>query len=103
MVRQRMSMDIEGLLALRTQVDERIAKARRQLERQLAALGEGSSRASNGRTTRRAKALKGRKVAPKYRSKKDPGLTWAGRGMIPRWMRDEMRRGKLKKEAFLIK
>jgi hypothetical protein len=38
----------------------------------------------------------GRKVAPKYRSKKDPKLTWAGRGAIPLWMRDEMKAGKLK-------
>jgi DNA-binding protein H-NS len=47
--------------------------------------------------------LKGRKVAAKYRSKKDPKQTWAGRGATPRWMRDEMKAGKLKKEAFLIK
>jgi GGDEF domain-containing protein len=44
-----------------------------------------------------------RKVAAKYRSKKDPKLTWAGRGATPRWMRDEMKVGKLKKEAFLIR
>jgi DNA-binding protein H-NS len=47
--------------------------------------------------------LKGHKVAPKYRSKKDLKLTWAGRGAIPRWMRDEMKAKKLKKDAFLIK
>ena len=51
----------------------------------------------------RGKGLKGRKVAPKFRSKKDPELTWAGRGATPIWMRDEMNDGKLKKEAFLIK
>jgi DNA-binding protein H-NS len=47
--------------------------------------------------------LKGRKVAPKYRSKKNQKLTWAGRGATPRWMRDEMKAGKLNKDAFLIK
>jgi DNA-binding protein H-NS len=47
--------------------------------------------------------LKYHKVAPKYRSKKDPKLTWAGRGAIPWWMREEMKARKLKKEAFLIK
>ena len=41
----------------------------------------------------------GRKVAPKYRSSKDPKLTWE----TPVWMRDEMKAGKLKKDAFLIK
>jgi len=52
---------------------------------------------------RRGSSLKGRKVAAKYRSKKDPKLTWAGRGATPLWMRDEMKARKLKKEAFLIK
>jgi DNA-binding protein H-NS len=42
-------------------------------------------------------------VAPKYRSKQNPKLTWAARGAVPRWMRDEMKARKLKKEAFLIK
>jgi DNA-binding protein H-NS len=48
-------------------------------------------------------ALNGRKVAAKYRSKKDPKVIWAGRGATPRWMRDEMKARKLKKDAFLIK
>jgi DNA-binding protein H-NS len=52
---------------------------------------------------KRGSTLKGRKVAAKYRSKKDPKLTWAGRGATPRWMRDEMKARKLKKDAFLIK
>jgi len=30
-------------------------------------------------------------------------LTWAGRGATPVWMRDEMKAGKRKKDAFLIK
>lgn len=28
---------------------------------------------------------KGSKVAPKYRRKSDPGTTWSGRGMKPKW------------------
>ena len=44
-----------------------------------------------------------RKATPKYRSRKDPSLTWAGRGATPVWMRDEMKGTKLKKGAFLIK
>jgi len=43
----------------------------------------------------------GRKIVAKYH-RKDPSLTWAGRGATPRWMREEMKAGKLKKEAFLI-
>jgi len=89
------SMDIEGLLALRSQVDERLSTQRKELEKQLATLAPKNGRTDGHRTRRR--------VAPKYRSKKDPRLTWAGRGMTPRWMRDEMKAGQLKKEAFLIK
>ena len=45
-------------------------------------------------------AMKGRKVAPKYR---DPatGETWAGRGARPRWLVAKIRAGK-KPEDFLI-
>jgi DNA-binding protein H-NS len=63
----------------------------------------GSVRRARSPRRKRGSALKGRKVAPKYRSKKNRKLTWAGRGATPRWMRDEMKAAKLKKEAFLIK
>jgi len=42
------------------------------------------------------------KAAPKYRSRKDSSVTWAGRGMTPVWMREEMKGTKLKKDDFLI-
>jgi DNA-binding protein H-NS len=40
---------------------------------------------------------------PKYRSKKHKRLKWSGRGLMPRWMREEMTGTKLTKEDFLIK
>ena len=40
---------------------------------------------------------------PKYRSKKHKRLKWSGRGLMPVWMRDEMKGTKLTKEDFLIK
>jgi len=43
-----------------------------------------------------------KKATPKYRSRKDSSLTWAGRGMTPVWMREEMKGTKLKKDDFLI-
>jgi DNA-binding protein H-NS len=96
-------LDVDGLLALRAQVDTQLSAKRHELEKVLATLtghnGKANGKAANGR----GKSLKGRKVAPKYRSKKDPKMTWAGRGATPIWMRDEMKGGKLKKEAFLIK
>jgi DNA-binding protein H-NS len=96
------SLDVEGLLALRAQIDTRLGEKRGELEKMLSRLGNGSNGVGDGIKGRR-KSLKGRKVAPKFRSKKDPKLTWAGRGATPIWLRDEMKAGKLKKEAFLIK
>jgi DNA-binding protein H-NS len=44
-----------------------------------------------------------RKAEPKYQSKKDRRLKWSGRGMLPVWMREEMKGTKLTKDNFLIK
>lgn len=47
-------------------------------------------------------AQKGVKVAPKYRHPGDNSLTWAGRGMPPKWLAAELAKGK-KLEDFLIR
>jgi DNA-binding protein H-NS len=47
----------------------------------------------------RGSAMKGKKVAPKYRS--PDGETWAGRGATPRWLKAAVKEGK-KLEDFLI-
>lgn len=99
-------LDVESLLELRSKIDARLGEHRRSLQKQLARIGvsdEGSNDGVNGRAGKRGSSLKGRKIPPKYRSKKDPKLQWAGRGAMPVWMRNEMKAGKLKKEAFLIK
>jgi DNA-binding protein H-NS len=93
------SMSVEALLKLRDEIGTVLSKKADALKSQLALMGNGGDGVGNGRR----KSAKGRKVAPKYRSKKDPKLTWAGRGATPVWMREEMKAGKLKKEAFLIK
>jgi DNA-binding protein H-NS len=43
------------------------------------------------------------KAKPKYQSRKKPGLKWSGRGMLPVWMREEMKGTKLTKDDFAIK
>ena|SRR5690242_3082972 len=98
-------MSLGALVELRDGIavvlNERASDLRKQLSSLMGTdLGNGARR---GRPRGQRSAWKGRKVAPKYRSKKDPKLTWAGRGALPRWMRDEMKARKLKKEAFLIK
>ncbi len=100
-------MSIDALVGFCNDINTALSKRATDLRSQLSALGgaEVIQGAMRGRkpTLNRGSALKGRKVAAKYRSRKDPKLTWAGRGATPRWMRQEMKAGKLKKEAFLIK
>ena len=84
----------------------KVAEQRQMLERQLAELQRyvSSTPASAIRTVKRVPRRGTRlKPKPKYQSKKHKGLKWTGRGMLPRWMREEMRGTKLTKEHFLIK
>ena len=93
--------DLQGVLA------RKVNEQRSYLENQLAQLGGYVSKKAsagvkavtpgNGRAGKRAKPK------PKYRSRKDKSLKWTGRGMLPRWMRDEMKGTKLTKDSFLIK
>ena len=93
-------MDFEALMNLRKQVDEMLAKKRREIEKQLEMLAAvvGDERAPRGRG-RRVSAMRGRKVAPKYRG--PSGETWAGRGARPRWLVGAIKEGK-KLDDFLI-
>src|ERR1051325_1011331 len=102
-------LSLDALIELRDNVTSAISEQAADLRHQLARMtgtdvGNGVKRGRKpGRPLGgRGSKLKGRKVAAKYRSKKDPKLKWAGRGAIPRWMKEEMKGGK-KKEAFLIK
>lgn len=91
---------LEDLLA------KKITQQKQILEGQLSELqGYVSSKAAKAvrtvmmvpRTGKRAKAK------PKYQSKKKPSQKWSGRGMLPVWMREEMKGTKLTKEDFAIK
>jgi len=102
--KQLKTMDVSALLALRGKIDALLAAKRKEFETALAALDGGGTvgngkiaKASNGKTGKRAKAK------PKYQSKKNRSVKWSGRGMVPVWMRDEMKGTKLKKDDFLIK
>jgi DNA-binding protein H-NS len=94
-------MDFQSLLDLRDQVDKAMSGYRTTLEKQLAALG-GSAAAFGGKVARsmRGSAMKGRKVAAKYRG--PSGELWAGRGATPRWLVAAMKETGKKREDFLI-
>jgi DNA-binding protein H-NS len=89
------SMSVEALLQLRDDVGGTLARKATELQQQLAALDE-DARVGRGRG---GSAMKGQKVAPKYRG--PGGETWAGRGAMPRWMTEAVKEGK-KREDFLI-
>jgi DNA-binding protein H-NS len=97
------TMSVDALLRMRDEIGEILSRKTDDLKRQLSALtGSGQTRQVRGKGRKR-KSLKGRKVAAQFRSKKDPSLTWSGRGATPRWMKAEMKGTKLKKESFRIK
>src|SRR5262249_20071659 len=101
-------MSLESLVELRDAITSTLSQRTTELQKQLSLVTGGTIDGNAIRRGRppgrkRGSTLKGRKVAPKYRSRKNRKLTWAGRGATPRWMREEMKAGKLKKEAFLIK
>jgi DNA-binding protein H-NS len=89
------SMSVEELLKLRDDVGKALGQKAAELEDQLSKLG-GEVRA--GRRGRRS-AMKGRKVAVKYRDKE--GNTWAGRGAQPVWLREKLKAG-AKLEDFAV-
>jgi DNA-binding protein H-NS len=91
------SLDVDALLALRSQVENQLASRRSNLEKQLVRMqGASTITHRNGR----ASVLKGVKVKPKYRDAKT-GEIWAGRGVYPRWLAAALKSGR-KLEEFLI-
>jgi len=91
-------MDVQSLMDLRDQVDQRLREHRVELQKQLeriAVLGGERVR----RRGAEGSALKGRKVPPKYRG--PSGDTWAGRGARPGWLVAAIKSGK-KLDDFLI-
>lgn len=103
MAKFNISANIGSLLDLRSKIDAKLREHEQGLRKQLMRLGNSDGGLIGRANGTRGGSLKGRKVPPKYRSRKDPKLTWAGRGATPIWMRNEMKAGKFKKDAFLIK
>jgi len=99
------AMSFDELLAFRERlsglIGRLVKRQRKVLQNQISQLdtlaaGSGGRR---GRPPGRPHALKGRKIAAKYRGPN--GQTWAGRGMMPVWLRDEIKRGR-KVEHFAV-
>ena len=103
-------MEVDQLRAyidnLEATLAAKIKQQREILEGQIAGLQIYASNkaAAAVRTVMRVpRTGKRKKPEPKYRSKKNARLKWTGRGMLPTWMREEMKGTKLTKEDFSIK
>ena len=89
------SMTVEALLELRRQIDSRLSERKEELIRQLEQIDKQPVQAgSNARQQQR--------IAPRYKSRIHPHLVWSGRGVLPKWMRAEMKGTKLTKDDFRI-
>jgi DNA-binding protein H-NS len=100
MVQRLTSMSVEALLTLRDQIGSVLSNKAATLKKELTALGADFPAVGHIAVPARKKSLAGTKVAPKYRDPKS-GMTWAGRGAQPVWMREAIKRGK-KPDDFLI-
>ncbi|HWP16581.1 MAG TPA: H-NS family nucleoid-associated regulatory protein [Xanthobacteraceae bacterium] len=92
--------DLQDTLAAKVQ------QQREYFESQLAGLriyADNKAGAAVRALTRVPNTRKRAPAKPKYQSKKHKRLKWSGRGLMPIWMRDEMKGTKLTKEDFLIK
>ena len=84
------SMSTDELWSLYEQItrilSSKIAEEKAQLEEKLNKLGVASPHDRKRRPYP--------PVLPKYRNPAHPSETWAGRGKRPRWLSDQLRRGK---------
>ena len=91
--------------SLQAVLAKKVSEQRAYFEDQLSQLGGYVSKKASAAVKAVSPGKKGKraKAVPKYQSKKDKSVKWSGRGMLPIWMRDEMKGTKLKKDDFLIK
>src|SRR3954452_23469649 len=88
-------MGVDALLSLRAEIDKKLGEKRSELEQQLSRLPvdcDGRQGRGRGWGSGRRSAMKGRKVAPKFRG--PGGETWAGRGARPRWLTALIKEGR---------
>ena len=93
------AMSVDALFKLRDEITSVLTSRAGELQRQLGKL-TGSAPKRGRPAGKRGGTRKGSKVAAKYRGK--GGETWLGRGLTPRWLTAEIKKGK-SLESFAIK
>ena len=90
--------DLQQLIAdAQKALGDKVEGERAELLKKLSALDAIAKPTKAAASTRQRAAPQ-----PKYRSKKNPDLTWAGRGGTPRWLAAEMEETGKKLEEFAI-
>ena len=104
------NMDVAQLRSyisgLQDTLASKVQQQREYFESQLAGLrvyADNKAGAAVRTLMRVPKTRKRAPAKPKYQSKKKKSLKWSGRGLMPVWMREEMKGTKLTKDDFLIK
>ena len=104
------NMDVAQLRSyisdLQDTLTAKVQQQREYFESQLAGLrvyADNKAGAAVRTLMRVPKTGKRAPAKPKYQSKKQKSLKWSGRGLMPIWMREEMKGTKLTKDDFLIK
>ena len=98
-------MTVEQLLEIKAKLEAEIALRVDQERKRLTASPErlesigGASSSSHARDNGRSR----RTLRPKYRNPDNPGQTWAGRGLKPRWLVSAMKDRKKKLSDFEIR
>ena len=73
---------------------ERQKQERRHVMAEIRALADSVGLLVNFQGEEQASgSLRSRKVAPKYRNPHNPGETWTGRGLKPRWLTELVEQG----------
>jgi len=93
------SMSVDLLLKMRDDITAALATKAKALKKELEQMGGEYKEVGRIAIYGKKSRLAGRKVAPKYRG--PGGVTWAGRGAQPVWLREAIKSGK-RAEDFLI-
>jgi DNA-binding protein H-NS len=100
------TMSLDDLIKLRDSItgliSQKAASARKELEEKLTFIEILGGKPA-GRRKVRGSTLRGKKAAPKYRNPDNRSETWAGRGGTPRWVRDQLKKGRKMEDLAIAK
>jgi DNA-binding protein H-NS len=95
------NLALEELVELKNEIEALIKNKQKEQKKNL--INEFKEKAAKlglsledvmGSETSKTRKSKGQKVAPKYKNPNDPSETWTGRGRKPKWVEEQLKKGK---------